>query len=324
MTITQTQSIEAIAAAFIARQDSSESTEADELEREAWLSSDHRHRTAYLRLWAAWQAADILTSVPAVDAEPVTVSVPKRRWMIRYAIGSGVTVALAAYFLVGTPTKQHSLPLKPSQYSTVLGAQLDQTLPDGSQVELNSATKVEIRFSQRSRQLDLVSGEAYFDVKHDAKIPFVVYAGSYRVTAVGTAFSVRRDQDQLIVVVNQGTVRIDKIDGTDARLVNAGMLAQVGTNGVVIAPSGIDKVEQALAWREGLLSFDQTTLADISAEFNRYNGQKLYVTGRLQSRRMGGIFKATDMAAFVSVLVRADPRIEATTGADGSIYLREK
>ena len=82
-------------------------------------------------------------------------------------------------------------------------------LADGTQVELNTNTRLHADVNGLSRTVMLDSGEAYFDVVHDAKRPFTVYAGNRRITDIGTKFSVFRDGDDVRVTVREGKVRVD-------------------------------------------------------------------------------------------------------------------
>jgi transmembrane sensor len=241
-------------------------------------------------------------------------ALPPRK-LSKFFIGGGAGALFAMAVIL--------LPVNP-RYSAGLGKQVAVNLPDGSSMTLNSETEISSQFDKKTRHLDLEKGEAYFRVKHDAAVPFIVKAGPYRVTAVGTAFSIRRYNEQLVVAVEQGTVRIDQGDGVHARLIHAGAVSNASARGVSITMIGSEKLKQNLAWRDGLLSFNQSSLADISAEFNRYNKKKIYVTGVLGQRRMGGVFKATEMDAFVRLLATTDRSITVATLPDGAIRLSQK
>ena len=120
----------------------------------------------------------------------------------------------------------------------------------------------------------LEHGEAYFDVVHDAQRPFVVIAGNRRITDIGTKFSVRRDGDDVKVIVTEGRVRVDIVDTGHA----AAPVYAVGGNVVVaksdetlVANASAKELDDQLSWRTDMLEFHQDTLADAAVQFNRYN-----------------------------------------------------
>src|SRR5262249_9940655 len=94
-------------------------------------------------------------------------------------------------------------------YSTSVGATTAVPLRDGSKVILNTASEIRVVVTDVERAVHLEAGEAYFEVAKDRKRPFVVIAGAQRITALGTAFSVRRvAHDDVRVVVTDGLVAV--------------------------------------------------------------------------------------------------------------------
>lgn len=208
-----------------------------------------------------------------------------------------------------------------SGYSTRIGQMARFELPDGSFIELNTASQVEVDYSAGERNLRLVRGEAVFTVAKDADRPFVVTAGESRVVALGTIFSVRKTDNDARVVLFEGSVRVDKDNGAggakSARLV-PGDEIRIEAN----RPFAITKTQlsQAASWRNGRLIFEQTPLRDVLAEFNRYSVQQ-HVLGDpgLGDFLVSGTFRiessehfAATLEAGFPVLVRARP--------DGGIF----
>jgi transmembrane sensor len=93
-------------------------------------------------------------------------------------------------------------------YATALGEQRSIQFEDGSTVELNSRSKIRVRYSNKSRDVDLLEGQALFHVAHDTSRPFIVAAGATRVRAVGTQFDVYRKSTGTIVTVVEGQVAV--------------------------------------------------------------------------------------------------------------------
>ena len=118
-----------------------------------------------------------------------------------------------------------------ASFATTLGDIETQRLGDGSQATLASDSALDVHLSRRERRVELHRGEAIFDVAKDAGRPFVVDAGTRRIVAVGTRFSVRRDGGELRVVVTEGTVRLQPADGAaraPSSLLPAGSVATRG------------------------------------------------------------------------------------------------
>ena len=156
------------------------------------------------------------------------------------------------------------------------------------------------------RAVWLDRGEAYFEVAHDPSRPFVVYAGQRRVTVLGTKFSVRRVGDGIEVAVVEGRVRLDPLrDQAKAKpaVVTRGDLVIAKGEATLVTARSVEKVESELSWRQGMLVFDRSTLAEAVAEFNRYNQRKLVVDDPdIAALRIGGSFEAENIDAFARLL----------------------
>src|SRR5437879_5428946 len=194
---------EMTAAAWLGREDRGLAAE----ERDAldlWLSQSSLNKVAYLRLKAAWQRADRLAAlkspVPAVRGQGGLLF----RRLALSAIAASALLGVSAYFTRPTPSGQ--------DYATTIGKMEAVRLADGTQVELNTNTRLHADVTGRTVRLD--SGEAYFDVVHDASRPFTVYAGNRRITDIGTKFSVFRNGDDVRVTVREGKVRVEVLDET--------------------------------------------------------------------------------------------------------------
>jgi len=163
--------------------------------------------------------------------------------------------------------------------------------------------------------VSLQQGEAFFKVAKDPKRPFVVEAGSRRVIAVGTQFSVLRDGDSVEVVVTEGKVRVeDATEPTRAGDVEApvfltpGAIAHAGPQGVLVKRASLTEAEAQLTWRVGVITFRNATLADAIAEFNRYSNHKIVIAdAALANLRIEGNFRSDNVAAFLELLEAGFP-----------------
>lgn len=287
------------AAHWLARREDGPWGEAEQTEFEAWLARSDGNKAAYWRLKHSWREAD---RAGALGAGASVRTAPGRRWWLPTAIAASIA-ALVAFGLGAL--RPEAAAVVATDYATPLGGRRSVALSDGSRVELNTASRLRASIGER-REVWLDQGEAYFEVTHLNDRPFIVHAGSRQVTVLGTRFSVRRDGDRITVSVAEGRVRVD--DVADARAVrsatiNAGGVAIAQGRSTLVTDRSRDRVERALAWRDGMLNFDQSRLADIAAEFNRYNRRRLVVEeGGAGEMRIGGMFPANDPEAFSRLL----------------------
>ncbi|MBB6250755.1 FecR family protein [Nitrospirillum iridis] len=303
--------IEEQAARWLARQDAGPLDAAGKAGFDAWLATSTRHRVTYLRLEAAWKRADHLRAArqaPALAPSPTGARMaveraPWRRWAPVIAIAA--TVALA---VVLPQTDDWDWPFTGGQkFSTGVGDRYTAHLQDGSQIELNTNTRLRASVDQATREVRLDRGEAFFEVVHDEKHPFVVISGDLRIVDVGTKFSVRREGDKLEVVVAEGAVLVeDMAHPNDVPPVLVPQLAAAVAQPKAIRKSSRseEQVRDALGWRRGTLVFTDRPLREVAAEFNRYNRKQLVVPadGPLGDIRIGGSFEATNVDAFARLL----------------------
>lgn len=361
--------IEERAAVWLARRDSEAWSATDEAAFNAWLEQSTLHVVAFVRLEAAWKQAKRLKAlsagvnsgdVPSPEGwqltsffdratrteEAPTVAAPTHEQAVPgYTAPSNVRHtrltqrwAVAASLLVafGASIAFYKWPFD-SIYRTPVGGTAAVPIGDGSNVTLNTDSRIRLDITDTERRVELQKGEAFFDVAKDPSRPFVVQAGEKRVVAVGTQFSVRRDEDEVRVFVTEGKVRIedetesshDKKGDGEILTLSAGNIARTGDAGVIVDQKTISEVEGYLSWRTGYLIFRDTPLADAVAEFNRYNARKIVIRDPVVAAiRVSGKFRSTQFEAFVRILEdgfpvrarRVDDQIVLTDGR----ALREK
>ncbi len=292
--------VETRAALWLEQRHHGDWTEQDEAAFDVWLTQSVAHRIAYLRLERAWRYADRLSALRTPPRE--TPKSATRGWPIL----KGAAAVGAILFLLGTGTAYFSGPKSREHvYATGIGGDERLTLADGSQIELNTDTRLRFSDAGRQRKVILEKGEAYFQVTHDAKRPFVVIANGRRLIDLGTKFLVRQDARELQVTVFEGRVQYDPVVGR----ANGGM-ALLTPGDVLLATSDSQSIMRKdsrtalkeLGWRHGVVTLDNATLADAAAEFNRYNTRKLVVADPVVARlKIIGTFQANNISAFVSV-----------------------
>jgi transmembrane sensor len=284
--------IEAAAARWLARRDAGPLDAAEAAAFEDWCAGDPRRLGAYVRLEAVaarMQRAGALNGMPA--------KAPPRAWFYP-AAGIAAALALALWPASGVIDDF----LRTERYATDIGEQYRTALPDGSLVELNTATKVAVDLTPEQRDIRLAKGEAVFEVAKDPKRPFVVKTPLGDVRAIGTVFAVR-SENGLEVAVSEGVVAVER-DGKVLARVAAGETFALSRSGDV-------------AWREGKVAFAGETLAEAVAELNRYNKSKVEIADpEVASIHVGGYFRATDPAGFARALEKSFPVVAEMDGDD--------
>lgn len=203
-------------------------------------------------------------------------------------------------------------------FATDIGEQRSVVLDDGSIVHLNAYSKIEVDLGSEERLIELVSGEAVFEVAHDESRPFLVTAGPTVARAVGTIFNVDRTGDKVNITVLEGRVLVVS-EGQETRLETAAQAEdQASANRPVILAAGelasvdIDSalrqigpanLQSATAWRDRELNFDSEPLEVIAIKFNRYNKSQIEIADReLAQNRYSGVFDADDPDSFLAFL----------------------
>jgi transmembrane sensor len=181
--------------------------------------------------------------------------------------------------------------------STGVGERRQLVLDDGTQVSMNTATRLVKHYSASERRIELEAGEVLFDVVADSSRPFVVVAGDREVRALGTSFLVRRDDERLAVTLVDGKVAIASVDATGG---GAGLPAilepgeRVTFNEHHRPKHDRPQLEKLTAWQQGLVNIDNLTLIHAVSEMNRYSTTQLVVEGPAADIRVSGVFRITD------------------------------
>jgi transmembrane sensor len=258
-----------------------------------WLQGNPRRRGALLRAEAALSFVDRGRALAGVMPKPE----PRPIWIRRKLLFAGAALAAGIVGVVVLMTGSH-------RYGTELGEVRQVPLSDGSLVAINTQSVVEVAMYTDRREVTLTRGEAWFQVAHDKKRPFIVSAGRIRVRAIGTAFSVRRHDDGADVQVTAGVVETWTIGEENRRVrVAAGSKAYVAEHQPpkpIMAPA---EIERSLAWRERQIILEGETLDEAVAQFNRYNARKLVISDPgLAAEKLVGQFRATEPLTFAGAV----------------------
>lgn len=239
------------------------------------------------------------------------------RLALRFAAGCA---ALGAAALVAWWSLPAEVPAYTATLSAERGERRQVTLPDGSMLEINGATRADVRLYAERREVALDRGEILFTVSADAARPFIVRAGSGVVRVTGTVFDVRRDEEQVAVLVASGTVEV-----SGGRWWNMGHAVLRGGDGIRVPGSGAigvpapADVQSAIAWREGRVVYKNAPLAEVVRDMNRYLSTPLRLAddkvGRL---RVSASFSLDRPEALVDALPAVAP-VKLTPGPDGTL-----
>jgi transmembrane sensor len=202
----------------------------------AWIGTSDVHRECLESMVASWGEMDLLSSVmltqemrsPSLFSALQTkllfplvaisaffsTCIKLRNQLLRPVLAvpilaCAITVLVITMAPTPTPTKTEGL-----VFNTQIGENLKHVMHDGSILWLNSSTKIKVDFSENYRRINLLKGEAHFEVAKDATRPFEVYAGNRLIRAIGTAFTVHRLDGKIEVLVSEGTVELAIVDNT--------------------------------------------------------------------------------------------------------------
>lgn len=271
---------------------------------ETWLAANPENAVRYEQCALAWDRTrelaaddDVRKWLAQIDAGKGRSLNTARSRRTQWAIAAAVTLAVGGVFTF------LSLDRSPV-YQTAVGEQRDLTLPDGSHVTLNTATRIVLRYDRQARRIEMTSGEAMFDVRKDPARPFEVAAGPGVVKVLGTRFVVERSANAVKISVLDGAVALGRqtfVSGSTADHtpllppLERGQSASLTNDGRVSAVTPAD-TRRIQAWQERKLDFDNVPLADAIAEVNRYSAEQL-VLGRpeLGALRVSGVFRIPEI-----------------------------
>jgi len=195
----------------------------------------------------------------------------------------------------------------PQLYATAHGEQHSWPLADHSVLRLDTDTAVTVRYGRTERLVELVRGQAYFEVAHEPARHFRVAAGTTNIVAVGTQFDVRRDGALTIVTVIDGRVMVSSTDAAHRQVpVSAGEQLRVIDGALPDHAIPVD-AQRSAAWLRHQISFDQEPLGAVVAEFNRYGVVPIEIESpSLASLQVSGVFTIGDTDTFVAFLRTLD------------------
>jgi transmembrane sensor len=311
------------AAQWVVRLSAGDGDAAERAAFEAWRAADPRHDVAYEREAAAWEALDRLRALRPADPAPdpdllAPPARPRRVWSEPRR--AAAVIAAVAVLGAGVLGPAVITSLASPAYATAVGERRIVDLPDGSRVELNTNSRVVVRFGRKSRTVRLERGEALFSVASDSR-PFTITAGDQKVEATAGDVAIRVRQGLVDVLVSSGAASLLAPGSSGMLPLMAGARAHSGDGPPRVERLSAARVDQALAWRHGDVAFEGESLAQAAAEMSRYNAAPIVVADRsIAGLRLAGLFRSNDRNGFVRAVTRTFP-VKAREGDDGAVEL---
>ena len=266
---------------------------------QAWLTSSPQHEAAWARLerfqrqWAMMPQEAALSSLDAAKAQ--------RRDVLKI---------LAMLMAVGSSSwlAAEHVPYRSmlAEHRTNIRGRRSLRLDDGSQLELNADTALDIHFDSTQRLIHLHRGEILVQTARDPdQRPFIVHTQDGSVRALGTRFCVRQLAEHTRVGVEQAAVEIRPYGHSDQPLrLEAGQQ-------VTFDRDEVDAIEglpaASTAWVKGMLSVDDWRLGDFIEELGRYRPGVLRCASSVQSLRISGAFRIDDTETVLENLSKTLP-----------------
>ncbi|MBN9787337.1 hypothetical protein DMP17_01835 [Pseudonocardia sp. TMWB2A] len=314
------------AAHWMVLHQSGEMSEADEQKFFAWIEASPENQSAFEKMQRGWAASRLVAQEPEILAMRKKVQSRYTKGRYKNMVGLAATIALFVVpsvvalekYLEPAPDSSSA----PQAFLTQLGQRADITLADGSAVKLDSETNMVARNLPTSRNVVLKSGRAYFDVAKNPDRPFTVIANGKAIRALGTAFSVSIDGNDVVVTLVEGKVRVTDVGGTETSVeMTPGrqLIARKNQNWTM---KSVDSSKEE-SWTIGKLTYMRDPLSKAVYDMNRYSKKKIiFENGRVPQKNIIGVFDAGDVDSFVTAIELNDIAKTVET-RDDAIILRE-
>ncbi|WP_392892071.1 FecR domain-containing protein [Pseudomonas migulae] len=247
----------------------------------------------------AWRQLGMLDQRFSVASGPARTALLQSRESIRRRVrnlGSGVASIVAVIGLALFAGERY-LPVDYwlADQRTATGEQRVLRLSDGTVINLNTHSAVDVRFDEKQRRVILQDGEILVETGHGDARPFIVETREGSMRALGTRFLVKREEEGTRLSVLQSAVAAHPESSAEEQILREGQQVLMRSNGlgpIVATTLGAD------AWTRGMLVVDNTRLEDLVHELGRYRRGHLGVAPEVADLRITGSFPLhnTDLA----------------------------
>lgn len=277
---------------------------------EVWLSESDAHRAAWRKMETLWGAlAELPTQSLSAAVQPETSPAasavapplyaprrPRRTWRA-VAVAAGI----AALAVLIAP--QASLALR-ADYRTGVAETRTVELADGSTVVLGPQSALSVS-GDDARQVELLKGQAYFQVAPDPQHPFMARAGQLSVRVLGTAFDLDLQQDTAEVALEHGQVQAENTAPPLSERLTPGQRLKFSWPSGKVERSSLAPTQVA-SWRSGSLFVENQSVAEIVDHLQRYTpGWIVIADPALKTRRITGVYDLTDPARALKALAKS-------------------
>lgn len=284
----------------------------------SWMESSPDNEKTFLEESYLYDTIDLLA---AEDIRPVSrkKSIITPLWKEVMKVAATVAIVLSVVG-IWEYTKETADKQAMNVIYTPPGKNVNIVLPDGSNVWLNARTKMEYpsSFEKGKREIRL-DGEAYFEVSHDKKQPFIVHTKEYNIEVLGTKFNVESYsfQDRTITSLMEGAVKLTSLENDmQSFLLKPSHMAYI-QNGKFhseeIKDYGIYR------WKEGLICFDNISFPDLMKKFEQHFDVKIIIENeKVKKYLCTGKFRQSDGIDYALRILQNDisfefNRVENTT-----------
>ncbi|MEI8574847.1 DUF4880 domain-containing protein [Methylomonas sp. LW13] len=289
------------AAEWFAVLGSGATSQTEQQQWQAWLASHPAHR-------AAWSRVEFFThkfdGLPTQTAAAALGSPDMQRRQALKNLAILAAVGLSGFEL----WRSDYLSGWRADYRTGIGTTRSLSLADGSRIEMDAASAIDVDFSTDLRRIRLLSGEIYIETAPDSNgrhRPFVVDSAEGRVRAIGTRFSVHQQHEESQTSVYAGAVEITPSGpGASRQTLSAGQQAQF--NAQAIAPIQATELNQP-AWTQGFLLVDNQPLGEFVVQLNRYRHGYITCAPEIAELRIVGAYPIHDTDRILAELEKTLP-----------------
>lgn len=287
------------ATAWLVQLEDEPDNEALRIEFKDWLATSPAHLAAWEE--TAHVSGLMTTAGPFRARTPPSLSEHRPPKFVRAKMFAGLALAACfAWFVV----PELSLWLRSDEMTRTAELRVVR-LEDGSMVHLAPATAVAFTDDVKGRRLDLLQGEAWFNVAHDETRPFRVVAGDSRVTVLGTAFSVEKIGNSTTVAVQRGRVAVETPNTAPPApvVLVAGQSVAVSAG---VASRGTIRPDRVASWREGVAIVNDQPIGDVIERLRPWYRGFIVARGPgLKSRHVSGIYDLRDPDRALEALTRS-------------------
>ncbi|MFT4091638.1 MAG: FecR domain-containing protein [Asticcacaulis sp.] len=305
---TEQQQARRAAAEWLVRLKDAPQADACEAQFAAWLAASPVHEAAWadmqqtVEVMRAAVAAELGITDMAQARRERTGRCPgqwgARRWTATLGAAMAACLALViAPDMAGWAKREIS-----SDYATAAGAMREVTLEDGTRVHLGPESALRVNYSASERQVELLSGQALFEVEKAPDRPFKVQTKTLTTTVLGTAFDVRLQDDGAHVGVQHGRVQVNRRDQAAGTELGAGDWFSLSADGQAV--TGQRSPELIGLWSQGdLLAREQTVEALVAEIRPWYRGRIILANQTLAKQRITGTYNLDNPAQALSLIV---------------------